>query len=162
MHIDKTKKINMNTYLVYLLLDGKNTTSAHGDIESLAKSTNLVWYCYPKFQYLAKWDNCRMKIDGQEYHIWREINGNLLLKESSFAFQAIKPYNDFFLERIDATYIQVYGSQKPPIMLPKYASNRLVIMEFCRQILYLRKNILKKKDSTFNFPILIGEYSCTR
>lgn len=77
------------------------------------------------------------------------------------AFQVVRPYGDFFLESNNATYIRVYGSQEPPIMLPKYASNRKVIMEFCKQLFYLWK-YARKKDATFNLPIVIGEYSCTR
>lgn len=65
------------------------------------------------------------------------------------------------MENSNATYIRVYGYEEPPIMLPRYTNNRLVMMEFCIQISYLRDKVWKKENATFNLSIRIGEYSCT-
>lgn len=129
----------------------------------LSDPTLPVWKQYPKFGYLNRWEDYRMKIDGWEYPILREIKGNLAVERvSASAYHAIRPYGDFFLESSGATYIRVFGSQEQSILLPRYANNKLMIMEFCKQVLYLRNNFWKKKDATFHLSIVIGEYTCTK
>lgn len=65
---------------------------------------------------------------------------------------------DFYLQYTDHTYIRVYGSEDQPLLLPRYASDKLVLMEFSRQLLFLKERVWRKKDATINLLISIASY----
>lgn len=80
---------------------------------------------------------------------------------SDSTVEAVWGHADYFLEDPTHTYIRVYGFEVRPYLLPRYANNRLVRMEFCRQLLFLYENIWKKKNATTNLRISIGDYTCS-
>lgn len=80
-----------------------------------------------------------MKNDEWEYAIYKEIKGELVVKRISNAIiQAISAHANFYLQYVDYTYIKVYGFKELPLLLPRYASERLILMEFVRQLLFLK------------------------
>lgn len=90
------------------------------------------------------------------------MKGKQLVKRISDSIvEAITGHADFFLEDPTHTYIRVYGSKDRPYLLPRYANNRLILMEFCKQLFFLYENMWKKKDATINLPISIRESTCT-
>lgn len=96
-----------------------------------------------------------MRNDEWEYAIYKEIKGELVVKRiSDAATQVIIAHENFYLQYVDHTYIKVYGSEEKPLLLPRYASDRLVLMEFARQLLFLKERVWRKKDATINLPIL--------
>lgn len=96
-----------------------------------------------------------------EYDIYKDIKGESVVKRiSDAAIQAISIHANFFLQDADFTYIRVYGSEEQPLLLSRYASDRLILMEFARQPLFLKVKVLKKKNATINLPISISRYMC--
>ena len=77
---------------------------------------------------------------------------------SNAIVQAICVHANFYLQYVDFTYIKVYGSEEQPLLLPKYASDRLVLMEFARQLLFLKAQVWTKKDATINLLTSIASY----
>lgn len=85
-----------------------------------------------------------------------------MVKMKSYsAVEAIRGQEDYFLEDPSHTYIRVYGSEVKPYLFPRYANNRLILMEFYRQLLFMHENIWKKKNAARNLPISIEEYTCS-
>lgn len=78
----KTKKFNLNSYLVYLLLHGKYRASAHGDI-SLINKGSTIWKCYPKWRIERRWESFEMMNDRWEYLIYKEIKGEVAVARIS-------------------------------------------------------------------------------
>lgn len=94
--------------------------------------------------------------------IYKEIKGKQLVKRiSDSAMEAIREHAYFFLEDLAHTYVRVYGSDVTPYLLPRYANNRFIVMEFGRQLLFLYENVWKKKYAIVNLPISIREYTCS-
>lgn len=150
----------MNSYLVFLLLHGKNRKSTYANMEILNNPKKSIWRAYPKWWLESRWDHYAMRNDGWEYQIYKEIKGNQMVKRIfDSAIEAIRGHAYYLLEDPTHTYIRVYGYEVRPYLLPRYADNRLILMEFCRQLLFLYENVWKKKNATTNLPISIGEYT---
>lgn len=161
-HIGSSKRFYMNFYLVFLLLHGRNRKSAHADIEVLNNPEKVVWRSYSKCWLESRWDYYAIRNDGWEYQIYKEIKGKQMVKRiSNSTIEAICRHANYFLEDPAHTYIWVYGSEVKSYLLPRYASNCLILMEFCRQLLLLYENVWKKKNATTNLPISVGEYTCS-
>ena len=68
----------------------------------------------------------------------------------------------FFMEDMEFTYLRVYGSKEAPYRLPRYASDRFILMEFSRHLLSVHDKVwVKKAAMTYQLPIVIGNYKCT-
>lgn len=91
--------------------------------------------------------------------MYKEVKGESIVKNiSDAAAQAINAHADFYLQYVDHTYIRVHSSKEQPLLLPMYASDRLVLVEFARQLLFLKEREWRKKDATINLPISIASY----
>lgn len=88
----------------------------------------------------------------------RRSRENLLWREFDSAFQAISGHANFYLQYTEHTYIRVYGSKEQYFLLHRYASDRLVLMEFVRHLLFLKERVWRKKDATINLQIAISSY----
>lgn len=153
-HIGSSRKFYMNSYLVFLLLHGKNRRSAHANVETLHNLEKLVCKAYPRWWLESKWGYYAMRNDGWEFQIYKEIKGRHMVKRiSDSTVDAIQGHVDYFMEDPTHTYIWVYGSQVRPYVFPRYASNHFILMEFCRKLLLLYENVWKKKNGTTNLPI---------
>lgn len=159
----ETKRFYMSSYLIFLLLHGKNKKSALADMRYLDDKDKPVWRSYPKFLVENRWDEFKMMNEGFECRIYKEIKGSTeMTRVSDAAILALHGHADFYLEKTDATYIRVYGSNQAPYRLLRYPSDRLILMEFCRHMLYLHEKVwCKKGDTSCKLPITIGEYQCT-
>lgn len=51
----------MNSYLVYLLLVGKNMVSTHGEVNLIGKEGTPIWRYYPKWFIRSKYSHFYMK-----------------------------------------------------------------------------------------------------
>jgi len=47
-----------------------------------------------------------------------------------------------------------------PYQLPRFMSNKLLLMEMMRQLAFLHEQVWQKKSTTSNFPIIVSEYQC--
>lgn len=47
-----------------------------------------------------------------------------------------------------------------PYQLPRYVSNKVLLMEMMRYLAYLHEHIWQMKSATSNLPIIVGEYHC--
>lgn len=156
-----TKRFCINSYLVYLLLAGKNRPMTHGDITLLNKSGTTIWKCYQKWFLGSRYSYFYMKTDRWEYEILKEIKGEAQLKRiSNTTIDALKGHANFYLHHSTYTYIRVFGSQVHPHMLPRHVSNKIILMEFCYQLSFLHEQVWKKA-ATITLPIIVGEYACT-
>jgi len=158
----ETKRFYMSSYLVFLLLHGKNRKSTIADTKYLFDLEIPVWRSYPRFMLENRWDEFKMMNEGFECRIYAEIKGTAnMTRISEAAIQVLQGHADFYLEETDATYIRVYGSIEPPYRLPRYASDRFILMEFCRHLSYLHEKVWCKKGATTSqLPIRIGKYEC--
>lgn len=148
----------MNSYLVYLLLHGKVRSKELADERYLGKKGYPIWCIYPKWWYHNKIYHYYERNDLWEYEIYKDIKGEFVVKRIFDAVvQAISVHADFYLHYDDHTYIRVYGFEEQPLLIPKYASNRLILMEFARQLLFLKERVWRK-DATINLPISISNY----
>ena len=159
----ETKRFYMSSYLVFLLLHGKNRKSAIADTEYLFDPEMPIWWSYPRFQLERRWDEFKMMNDGFECQIYKEIKRTInMTRISEATIQALRGHAYFYLEEMNATYIRVYGSIEPPYRLTCYASDRFILMELCRHLSYLHEKVwCKKGATTCKLPIRIGEYECT-
>lgn len=88
---------------------------------------------YPRWWVKNRWHDFAMRNDGWEYKIYKEIKGEHLVKRIiDLAVEALRGHVNFYLEEANATYIRVYGSKEAPYRLSRYASDKLILMEFCR------------------------------
>lgn len=164
-HIQRTKKFYMNSYLVFLLLHGKERVTSIANTQYLYDPTHPVWENYPQFYAHNKWNsgNWMTITNGFEGKIYEEILGRAnVFRISNEAAATIKGHADFFMEDIEFTYLKVYGSKEAPYKLPRYASDRLILMEFSRHLLNIHDKVwVKKASATYQLPVIIGNYECT-
>lgn len=158
--IGASKKFYLNSYLVYMLLKGKNRSSALREITLIAKGNVSIWRCYPKWR-IERWNDFVIRNDGWEFVIYKELKGDVTVPRiSNSAQQALKRHGDFFVHHQHYSYIRIYGSNIEPYQLPRYVSNRLMLMEMMRQLTHLHERVWHKKSTTTNLPIQVGEYQC--
>ena len=69
------KKFYLNSYLMYMLLQGKYILMILGVIAWIEKGNYVVWRCYPKWKIEWRWDYYTMKNDGWEFDIYKELKG---------------------------------------------------------------------------------------
>lgn len=119
----------------------------HGKVRSkelanewyLGKKGYLIWHIYPKRWYNNNLRHYYERSDQWEYEIYKHIKEKFVVKKISDAsIQAISAHADFYLQYVDHTYIRVNGSEEQPLLLPRFASDRLILMEFVRQLLFLK------------------------
>jgi len=138
----ETKRFYMSSYLVFMLLHGKNRRSAIADTKYLFDLEMPICRSYPRFLLENRWDEFKMMNDGFECRIYEEIKGNdNMTRKSETAIQVLRGHADFYLEEADATYIKVYGSIEPPYRLSCYTSDRFILMELCKYLLYLHEKV---------------------
>lgn len=56
-----TRKFYLNSYLVYMLLKGKNGPTALGKVASIMKGNVSMWRCYPKWRIERRWNDFMMR-----------------------------------------------------------------------------------------------------
>ena len=131
--IGASRKFYLNSYLVYMLLKGKTRSSALGEVALVSKGNVSIWRCYPKWRIERRWNDFVMRNDGWEYAIYKELKGEVAVpRVSNSAQQALKRHGDFFVHHQQYSYIRIYGSDIEPYQLPRYVSNRLMLMEMMR------------------------------
>ena len=83
-----------------------------------------------------------MRNDGWEYAIYKELKGEVAVPRiSNSAQQALRRHGDFFVHHQQYSYIRIYGSDIEPYQLPRYVSNRLMLMEMMRQLTHLHERV---------------------
>lgn len=55
-----TKKFHLNSYLVYMLLQGKHRLTTLGEVALIEKGKSTIWKCYPKWRIERRWDDFAM------------------------------------------------------------------------------------------------------
>lgn len=119
-----------------------------------------MWQAYPKWWYHNKFQHLCERADRWKYDIYKDIKGEFIVKRISDAtIQTISVHAYFFLHNADHTFFKFYGSEERPLFLPRYANDRLILMEFARQLLFLKEKVWKK-NMTINLPISIARYVC--
>lgn len=132
----------MNSYLVYLLLHGKAKSKELADKGYLGHKNVPVWRAYQKLWYKNKFQYFYERTDYWEYDSCKDIKGESVVKRIfDAAVQAINVHADFFLQDANFTHIRVYGSKEQPLLLPRYASDRMILMEFAKQLLFLKEKV---------------------
>lgn len=100
-----------------------------------------------------------MKNNGWEYEIYKELKGEITVAQISNAAQdALKKHGDFVLHHQHFSYIRIHESAIRPYQLPRFVSNRMLLMEMMRQLAFLHDQVWQKKLTTSNLPIAVGEY----
>lgn len=79
--MDSTKRFYMDSYLVYLLLDGKYRPLALGNEGILEKGNYPVWQFYSLWRLERRWNNFFKRNDVWDYEIYKEIKGKCRSKE---------------------------------------------------------------------------------
>lgn len=91
----------MNSYLVFLLLHGRERVTSIANTQYLYNPTHPVWENYLRFYAHNKWNtrNWTMMTNGFEGKIYKEILGRAnVFRISKEAAAAIKGHTDFFVE----------------------------------------------------------------
>ena len=66
------------------------------------------------------------------------------------------------MEDMEFTYLRIYVYKEAPYRLPRYASDCLILMEFSKHLLSMHDKVwMKKATTTYQLPIVIGNYKCT-
>lgn len=99
---------------------------------------------YPQLHYLNK-PHYRRVNDAFTMHITRTLQGGIHKRLSREAKELIK-----------FTYIRVQGCSCPPLMLPQYPTNKLILLEIMRLLMTYNKVQKKKTKTKISFPISLG------
>lgn len=75
---------------------------------------------------------------------------------SKEARKLVKKYGAWGIQFPRFTYIQVQGFSSYPYRLPKYPTNKMVLLEVTRQLAAYDK--IQKKKGGLEFPIVMGDY----
>lgn len=90
-------------------------------------------------------------------HITRTLQGGILQRLSPEAQELVEKFSAWFVQFPKLTYIRVQGCYFPPLMLPRYPTDKLILLELVRQLTTynkVQKNKLKTKTS---FPVSLGK-----
>lgn len=97
-----------------------------------------------------------------EFIIIKELKeAQRIPKISIEMMEFLKSFVNFYLDEFDNSYIKFFGVDVVPLKIPHYLSNRMVFMEFVRQIFYFHKKFTKEeKEAPIKIPISCSRYSC--
>lgn len=72
----------------------------------------------------------------------------------------VKEWGQWFIQFPKSTYIKKNGFYKAPFFLPKYYNEKLIFIEFVRQMIEVHLNFLGKHKVGLKYPFQLGYYSC--
>lgn len=93
-------------------------------------------------------------------HTVRDLDHEMHARISQTAREAMTDWADWFIQFPTFSYIRVYGYIGHLAMMPQYPSDRVVFMEFLRQLSKVHTHLLLKKKTTVNFLVKMGLYRC--
>lgn len=121
------------SYLVYLLLKGKNQTRFHEIKKVIFNKRVAIYIAYPKFHKFEEWNYIHMRKDECEFIIIKELKGAQHVPKISIeVIDFLKSFTYFYLEEFDNSYIRVFGVNVAPLKLPCYLNDKMVFLEFVR------------------------------
>lgn len=89
-----------------------------------------------------------------------ELRGNIHNRLLDKAMQLISTYGNFFIQFPRFTYLRVGGFEGEPYKLNRYAFDRQILMEMCRQLAYIDTKYRAKHWSGVSFPIELTYFIC--
>lgn len=117
---------------------------------------------YLKFHKVEEWNHIQMRTDEWEFTIIKELKGDQHVPRISIeVIDFLKRFVDFYVEEFDNSYIKFFGDDVAPLKLPCYLRDRIVFLEFVRQIFYFHEIFVKeKKEAPIKIPITCSWYCC--
>lgn len=82
-----------------------------------------------------------------------ELKENIHKRLLDEAMQLIGTYGSFFIQFPKFTYLRVGVFEGEPYRLPRYAFDRQILMEICRQLPYIDTKYKARHQSGVSFPI---------
>ena len=159
------KKFYMMSYVVYLL--AARATNYPG----LYKKGNMqdpnAWpyIVYPqlvKKKLSPQSKEYRIVNDAFVFAIIRFIEGNYAKRLSDQAKDHITTIGAYFIQFRTFTYIRIGGASINPKKLPRYPSDKLVIMELSRQIESAYEMVKKQRRPCWEWSLTVGAYQVKR
>ncbi|KAH9329023.1 hypothetical protein KI387_001131 [Taxus chinensis] len=156
--VRRTYNFKMTSYLVY-------AATSQGIFSKLDRRGILlkdpIFECYPQLTVPECHKDYKVVNDGFFYGFICKLNSDLKTNRvSKEAWEVVSQHGCIFIQFADFTYLRVTGFSGEPVKLPRYPSDKWVIMELCRQLVEMHDLQSKRHKSTGSFPITVGYYSC--
>ena len=150
----------MGSYLFYLIArlyeyPGLRTL---GEIGS-GPGQCLMHKCYPQL-HLHNTKDFKMFYDAFAMKMVRVLQGTPARRLSQEVEAKVKKYMSWFIQFPQFTYIRVAGSTVCPKRLPRYPSDKVVLMELARQLEHCDKTMKLKGEAGVPLSLVIGNDSC--
>lgn len=146
----------MSSYIIYSLAKAHEYAGSiyRGPISTRARELR-AYESYTQLHYPGK-IHYRGVNDAFTINITRTLQGNIHQRLSPQAKELVEKFGVWFIQFPKFTYIRVQGCSCPPYMLPRYPTDRLVLLELVRQLMAYNKVQKNKHKSGISFPISVG------
>lgn len=74
--------------------------------------------------------------------------------------QIIKEWGCWFIQNQQSTYLQVSGFTGNPFFLPRFCSNKIIILEYARKLVGLQALLTLKHKTRITLPMSLEHYTC--
>ena len=99
---------------------------------------------------------------------WKTMDGSMrstrsLNEKSQWRGSQIQPKTHWRNMETSSSITSIISTSEfmgQPYQLPRFMSNKLLLMEMMRQLAFLHEQVWQKKSTTSNFPIIVSEYQC--
>lgn len=115
--------------------------------------------CYPQL-HLHNTKDCKMFYDAFAMKVVRILQGTPAKRLSLEAEKQIKKYGSWFIQFSQFTYIRAVGSTVCPKRLPRFPTDRIILIELMRQLWHYDKIIKQRGEVGITFPFVIGQDVC--
>lgn len=156
-NVEQTKTFYMSSYVVYILArygkyKGLNCRAPVGP----AEGQMLAYDAYPKLHLSNSVAHYRRVNDAFTMHIVRTLQGSTHIRLSKEAMKLIKKYGFWYTQFPKFTYLRIQGCSSYAYRLPRYPTDRMVLLEVSRQSLEYDAIEKRRKKAKTTFPIMIG------
>jgi len=153
----KTKTCHMSSYVVYLLARNEvySGLTKKGEV-GIGPNKYLSHQCYPQL-HLKSINHYTRFNDAFAMFVIKKLRGEFHKRLSNAAREFISAYGHWYTQHERYTYLRIQGFTSYPYRLPRYPTNRMVMLEVTRQLLELIRLQKLKKKGGIQFPLRLGQ-----
>lgn len=161
--VHQTQKFFFTSYVIWVAARagkfmGLQVEGQLGDEEGQKK----VWEYYSRLPLVNAKAHFKRINDAFIFPIIIKLIGDTGYRIIPEAMAIIREWACWFIQNPHSTYIRVSGFIGNPMLLPKYCNDRIILLEYVRQLLGLESLLSSKFKIGIDFLVYIGYFLCSK
>lgn len=154
VNVRKTKKLFFTSYVIWVAAQAGQfpRLQTKGKLEEGEKQKR-VWEYYTQLPLSQAKLHFKRVNDAFLFQVFIKLIGDVGYRINQ---------EDMAIIKQQSTYIRVSGFKENPMLLPKYCSNRLILLEYFSQMVKLQSLLSSKHKIGVDFSVTIGYFSCSK